>query len=99
MSLRTTSAIVLVALILVLHVSAAELSVVALPPLDRGFRLLYNLDFAQAHGIFAAYEQSHPNDPLGPDELMKPTPVLWPETEVVPFHYEHPVTGQKWHAA
>ena len=22
--------------------------------------------------------------------------VLWPETEVVPFHYDHPVTGQKW---
>jgi len=48
-----------------LHASAAELSV-TLPPLDRGFRLLYNLDFAQAHGIFAAYEQSHPEDPLGP---------------------------------
>ena len=45
------------------------------------------------------YSQTFPNDPLGPDELMKPTPVLWPDTEVVPFHYEHPVTGQKWHAA
>jgi hypothetical protein len=44
---------------------ARELSV-SLPPLDRGFQLLYNLDFNQAHGIFAAYEQSHPEDPLGP---------------------------------
>ncbi len=46
-------------------VSASELSV-TLPPLDRGFQLLYNLDFAQAHGIFAAYQQSHPEDALGP---------------------------------
>jgi hypothetical protein len=45
------------------------------------------------------YSETYPKDPLGPDELMKPTPVLWPETEVVPFHYEHPVTGKKWQAA
>jgi hypothetical protein len=38
----------------------------ALPPLDHGFLLLYNLDFDHAHDIFAAWEQSHPNDPLGP---------------------------------
>jgi hypothetical protein len=46
-------------------VCAGQLSV-TLPPLDRGFQLLYNLDFEHAHGIFAAYEQSHPEDPLGP---------------------------------
>ena len=32
----------------------------------------------------------------GPDELIKPTPKLWPHTEVVPFHYPHPVTGKEW---
>jgi len=44
---------------------AADLTV-GLPPLDRGFQLLYSLDFDQAHGIFAAYEQTHPDDPMGP---------------------------------
>ena len=37
-----------------------------LPPLDRGFQMLYNLDFDHAHRIFAAWEQSHPDDPMGP---------------------------------
>lgn len=36
----------------------------------------------------------YPEDPLGPDELIKPTPRLWPATDVVPFHYDHPVTGK-----
>jgi len=49
----------------VLRAQAADLSV-RLPPLDRGFHLLYNLDFVNAHGVFAAYEQSHPDDPMGP---------------------------------
>lgn len=34
--------------------------------LDRGFSLLYNLDFAQAHQLFLAFEQEHPDNPLGP---------------------------------
>jgi hypothetical protein len=38
----------------------------SLRPLDHGFQLLYNLDFDQAHKIFAGWEQSHPDDPLGP---------------------------------
>ena len=44
---------------------AAELSV-SLPLLDRGFHMLYNLDFSGAHAIFSNYEQSNPDDPLGP---------------------------------
>jgi len=48
-----------------LNAAAADLSV-SLPPLDRGFHLLYNLDFGGAHNLFASYEQSHPEDPLGP---------------------------------
>ena len=38
----------------------------ALPPLDHGFQLLYSLDFDRAHSVFAAWEQSHPDDPMGP---------------------------------
>lgn len=45
--------------------SAADLTISA-PPLDQGFHLLYNLDFSQAHEIFALWEQSHPDDPMGP---------------------------------
>ncbi len=44
---------------------AADLSM-SVPPLDRGFHLLYNLDFGAAHTVFASYQQSHPEDPLGP---------------------------------
>jgi hypothetical protein len=42
------------------------------------------------------FKEIHPNDPSGPDALMKPLPALWPDTDVVPFHYDHPVTGKKW---
>jgi len=34
--------------------------------LDAGFRLMYNLDFAQAHQVFASWQQQHPLDPMGP---------------------------------
>jgi hypothetical protein len=34
--------------------------------LDRGFTLLYNLDFAAAHQFFLSWQQQHPDDPLGP---------------------------------
>lgn len=37
---------------------------------------------------------TYPEDPLGPDELIDPAPRLWPATDVVPFHYNHPVTGK-----
>jgi hypothetical protein len=36
----------------------------------------------------------YPEDPLGPDALIDPQPRLWPATDVVPFHYPHPVTGK-----
>ena len=48
-----------------LGASAAELSV-SLPALDRGFHLMYNLDFIGAHEVFATYEKGNPEDPLGP---------------------------------
>jgi hypothetical protein len=34
--------------------------------LDRGFQLLYNLDFDPAQEQFASYQQQHPDDPMGP---------------------------------
>jgi hypothetical protein len=37
----------------------------------------------------------YPKDPVGPDALLPKRP-LWPDTDVVPFHYPHPVTGKAW---
>jgi len=34
--------------------------------LDYGFHLLYNLDFADAHQVFLSWQESHPDDPMGP---------------------------------
>ncbi len=34
--------------------------------LDQGFRLLYNLDFDQAHQVFLSWQREHPQDPVGP---------------------------------
>jgi hypothetical protein len=34
--------------------------------LDAGYREMYNLDFEGAHKSFQQYEQTHPQDPLGP---------------------------------
>ncbi len=39
---------------------------VAISPLDRGFSGLYNLDFAGAQKDFVAWQQLHPDDPMGP---------------------------------
>jgi len=35
-------------------------------PLDLGYRQMYNLDFDGAHKTFQSWQQSHPEDPLGP---------------------------------
>lgn len=34
--------------------------------LDHGFHLLYSLDFNNAQQVFSAWQQAHPEDPLGP---------------------------------
>jgi hypothetical protein len=34
--------------------------------LDQGFQALYNLDFDRAQQQFAAYQNQHPDDPMGP---------------------------------
>jgi len=35
-------------------------------PLDQGYRDMYNLQFEEAHRVFQNYQQTHPDDPLGP---------------------------------
>ena len=34
--------------------------------LDRGFRMLYDLNFSQAQQVFSAWQFEHPDDPVGP---------------------------------
>lgn len=36
------------------------------PLLDKGYRQMYNLDFADAHSTFAEYERTNPTDAMGP---------------------------------
>ena len=36
----------------------------------------------------------YPEDPLGPDAFVEPMTRLWPATDIVPFPYPHPVTGE-----
>ena len=38
----------------------------SVPSLDQGFRLLYQLNFPEADQVFAAWQQQHPGDPMGP---------------------------------
>jgi len=40
-------------------------------------------------------EKTYPEDPLGPDELAPEERVLWPDVDLLPFHYPHPVTGEE----
>ncbi len=44
---------------------------------------------------FFADKDRYPKNAAGPDSI-DPTAVLWPEVDVVPFHYPNPVTGKKW---
>jgi SnoaL-like protein len=40
------------------------------------------------------FSKTYPEDPNGPDELISRCASFWPENELVPFHYLHPVTGK-----
>lgn len=51
---------------LLLAASAQAAACPALPLLDQGYRLMYDLKFAQAHRTFAGWERIHPDDPMGP---------------------------------
>jgi hypothetical protein len=54
--------VTLAVLLLALPITAAGQTA----SLDAGFRQMYNLDFGGAHRTFEAWEQQHPEDPLGP---------------------------------
>lgn len=43
-------------------------------------------------------ENTYPEDRRGPDELVEGSKPTWPHTQVVDFHYPHPVTGKIWEA-
>src|SRR4029077_4308079 len=45
---------------------AADITAPMATPLDRGFSGLYNLDFEGAQKDFAAWQELHPDDPVGP---------------------------------
>jgi len=40
------------------------------------------------------YQETFPDNPRGPDEIITTTPKIWPQNYIVPFHYPHPVTGK-----
>ncbi|GAM40136.1 hypothetical protein TCE0_034r12248 [Talaromyces pinophilus] len=44
------------------------------------------------HPLFLT--KTFPEDPVGPDEFIEQR-LQWPDTRVVPFHYPHPVTGNR----
>ena len=46
--------------------AAADLPASAGSTLDQGFHLLYQLDFRDAHQVFASWEKENPDNPLGP---------------------------------
>jgi hypothetical protein len=46
--------------------AAAVDTIASTVSLDRGFSLLYNLDFGGAHQVFLSWQQEHPEDPMGP---------------------------------
>ena len=56
----------------------------------------YEQGWAHSSGHLPPFEKTWPENPIGPDEILKEMPYSWPETSVVPFHYPHPVTGKPW---
>ena len=64
----TTRKWTLVALCLILaSLPAAAFDSIPNPAsLDNGFRLLYDLEFDRAHQVFSAWQEEHPENPLGP---------------------------------
>ncbi len=56
----------LASLAFVSRTAAAVDSIASAVSLDNGFSLLYNLDFAGAHGVFLSWQREHPDDPMGP---------------------------------
>ncbi len=65
-----------------------------------GHNLTWQGDFETGWAHQTPYEgdfwrKTYPEDPLGPDEIAPSDSKFWPETNLVPFHYPHPVTGRE----
>jgi carotenoid cleavage dioxygenase len=55
----------------------------------------YEIGWAGAKPIPSPFlTQTFPEDPNGPDRIDSEAHPAWPNTDVVPFHYPHPVTGK-----
>ena len=55
----------------------------------------YEMGWAAAKPIPSPFlTETYPDDPNGPDEINEDAHPSWPETDLVPFHYVHPVTGK-----
>jgi hypothetical protein len=69
------------------------------------YRPQYHADFekgwAHTQPLYVPFaSKTFPEDPAGPDELVEAsTNHIWPDTDVVPFHYVHPITGRQVSAA
>src|SRR5438128_1706129 len=44
----------------------AAVPTLSLSPLASGYKMMYDLDFDNAHQVFLSWQQQHPEDPLGP---------------------------------
>ncbi|MGX1668085.1 nuclear transport factor 2 family protein [Streptomyces sp. NPDC055400] len=64
------------------------------------YQPLWHADFetgwARSEQHFVPEDVAFPENPVGPDELVDKPHELWPSTDVVPFHYPHPVTREEW---
>jgi hypothetical protein len=45
--------------------ASAAKETTAQPNIERGYQQMYNLDFGNAHTTFQAYQQAHPDEPIG----------------------------------
>ena len=65
-------------------------------------RLDYVLQWQSDYEHGWAYQESHlqpatvcyPENPIGPDYILPEKRPVWPQQQIVPTHYPHPVTGK-----
>lgn len=58
--------LIVILLALTSAASAGGATTVPSPEIENGFRLMYNLNFAQAEREFSAFERQHADNPMGP---------------------------------
>jgi len=65
------------------------------------YRAIWQADYALGWvyarpGYIPSFSKTYPEDPTGPDKLIGTAAEPRLDTEVIAFHYPHPVTGQLW---